>query len=290
MRAMFPKIRAARFPEIVGASTALAAISQFFRFRPRPRFSRKAARPEHQRERTEVSSSITARRRSSWQHRSASIPSTALYVEVVKPRLGRDPRQDINKEYDAAHMLRRIADRDLAGAGRQSIPFTVPAIETSTAGHQRSHEAQGQAAMPKDWKGMKVRPFPFELFDAQLSAALLSRRTRPRSPIPDVQLRSVPPAGMVAQTCAPTTLDGFLAPSLCFMAKRDALPVDVLDRRHRERIALAPAPARSRRHRRQHVRRVVFLVDGLVADHGPAGGFHHFDVKRAWNRSRAVLP
>ena len=33
------------------------------------------------------------------------------------------------------------------------------------------------------------------------------------------------------------------------------------------------------RHRRQHVRGVVFLVDGLVADHRPAGGLDHFDVE-----------
>ena len=26
-------------------------------------------------------------------------------------------------------------------------------------------------------------------------------------------------------------------------------------------------------------RQVVFLVDGLVADHGPAGGLHHLDVE-----------
>ena len=33
------------------------------------------------------------------------------------------------------------------------------------------------------------------------------------------------------------------------------------------------------RHRRQHVRGVVFLVDGLVADHRPAGGLDHLDVE-----------
>ena len=67
---------------------------------------------------------------------------------------------------------------------------------------------------------------------------------------------------------------------LVLHGKRDALPVDVLDRRHREGNRIGAQPQRDRdRHRRQHVRGVVFLVDGLVADHRPAGGLHHFDVE-----------
>ena len=67
---------------------------------------------------------------------------------------------------------------------------------------------------------------------------------------------------------------------LVLHGERDALPVDVLDRRHREGNRIGAQPQRDRdRHRRQHVRGVVFLVDGLVADHGPAGGLHHLDVE-----------
>ena len=43
---------------------------------------------------------------------------------------------------------------------------------------------------------------------------------------------------------------------------------------------LRAEPERDRdRHRRQHVGGVVFLVDGLVADHGPARGLDDFDVE-----------
>ena len=62
--------------------------------------------------------------------------------------------------------------------------------------------------------------------------------------------------------------------------QHDALPVDVLDRRDSEGNGVGTQAQRDRdRHRRQHVCGVVFLVDGLVADHRPAGGLHHFDVE-----------
>ena len=45
-------------------------------------------------------------------------------------------------------------------------------------------------------------------------------------------------------------------------------------------IGLRAEPERDReRHGREHVGGVVFLVDGLVADHRPAGGLHHVDVE-----------
>ena len=62
--------------------------------------------------------------------------------------------------------------------------------------------------------------------------------------------------------------------------ERDGLAVDVLDRRHGvgDRIG-ADAHRDRERHRREHVGGVVFLVERLVADHGPAGGLHHLHVE-----------
>ena len=62
--------------------------------------------------------------------------------------------------------------------------------------------------------------------------------------------------------------------------ERDRLAVDVLHRRHGvgDRIG-ADAERDRERHRRQHVRGVVFLVQRLVADHRPAGGLDHLDVE-----------
>jgi len=62
--------------------------------------------------------------------------------------------------------------------------------------------------------------------------------------------------------------------------QRDALAVDVLDRRYGEWDRLrAEAEGERQRHRREHVGGVVFLVDGLVADYRPAGGLDHIDIE-----------
>ena len=67
---------------------------------------------------------------------------------------------------------------------------------------------------------------------------------------------------------------------LVLVRERDRLAVDVLDRRHRPRHRVRPDAQRDGdRHRREHVGRVVFLGQRLVADHRPAGRFHHFDVE-----------
>ena len=62
--------------------------------------------------------------------------------------------------------------------------------------------------------------------------------------------------------------------------ERDRLPVDVFDRSHGVGNGLRAHTQRDREgHRREHVRRVVFLVDRLVANDGPACGLHHVDVQ-----------
>ena len=71
-----------------------------------------------------------------------------------------------------------------------------------------------------------------------------------------------------------------IAPVLVLDRERDRLAVDVLDRRHGvgQRIG-AGAHGDGERHRGEHVGGVVFLVDGLVADHRPARGLDDFDVE-----------
>ncbi len=62
--------------------------------------------------------------------------------------------------------------------------------------------------------------------------------------------------------------------------ERDGLAIDVLDRRHRVGDRIGPGAERDgERHRREHVGGVVFLVEGLVADHRPARGLDHLHVQ-----------
>jgi hypothetical protein len=62
--------------------------------------------------------------------------------------------------------------------------------------------------------------------------------------------------------------------------ERDRLAVDVLDCGHGMGHRLrACAERNGERHGREHVRGVVFLIEGLVTDHRPARGFNHLDVE-----------
>ena len=62
--------------------------------------------------------------------------------------------------------------------------------------------------------------------------------------------------------------------------ERNGLAVDVLDRRHGVGHRVRAGTERDRqRHRREHMGGVVFLVERLVADDGPAGGLDHLHVQ-----------
>jgi hypothetical protein len=67
---------------------------------------------------------------------------------------------------------------------------------------------------------------------------------------------------------------------LVLHCESDRLAVDVLDRRHGVGHRVRAYAERDReRHGREHVRRVVLLVERLVADHRPARGLDHLDVQ-----------
>ena len=95
-------------------------------------------------------------------------------------RLGRDPRQDHQQGIRRLAHAGADADRDLAGPRRAADPVRGAGDrEHQRAGHHACHEAQGQARS-EGLEGHEVR-HSVRLFHAQLSAALLPRRARPRS-------------------------------------------------------------------------------------------------------------
>src|ERR1700731_2250332 len=130
MRAMFPRDAARRaFLKSVGASTALAAISQFFPLKTATEAFAEAGTPEKKDLKvgfipiTCATPIIMAAPLGFYQKH-------GLNVEVVKTAgwaVIRD--KTLNKEYDAAHMLAPMPIAISLGLGAQAVPFTVPAIE-----------------------------------------------------------------------------------------------------------------------------------------------------------------
>ena len=104
-----------------------------------------------------------------------------LNVEVIKTAgwaVIRD--KTINKEYDAAHMLSPMPLAITHGRGLQSDSLHhAGGREHQRPGDHACDQAQGQARS-EGLEGLQVRR-SVRLFDAQLSAALLSRRARHRS-------------------------------------------------------------------------------------------------------------
>ena len=64
------------------------------------------------------------------------------------------------------------------------------------------------------------------------------------------------------------------------VVQHDGLPVDVLNGRHDERCGGGAGPhGHGQRHRREHVRGVVFAVQGFIPRHRPAGGFDQLNIQ-----------
>ena len=181
MRAMFPKDAARRaFLKSVGASTALAAISQFFPLKTATEVFARGRRageegsqgrlhPDHLRDADHHGRTARLLRQARPQRRGGQ-----------DRRLGRDPRQDHQQGIRRRPHAGADADRDLAGPRRAGDPVHGAGDrEHQRPGHHAGHEAQGQARS-EGLEGHEVR-HSVRLLDAQLSAALLSRRARPRS-------------------------------------------------------------------------------------------------------------
>src|SRR6266849_6824422 len=183
MRALFPKDAARRaFLKSVGASTALAALSQFFPL--------------------ETATEVFAQ--------GGTLEKKDLNVGVIKTAgwaVIRD--KTLNKEYDAAHMLSPMPLAITLGVGSNPIPYTMPAVEningqaiTLSIKHKDKND-------PKQWKGFKFAvPFDYSMHNYLLRYYVAEAGLEPDT---DIQIRAVPPPEMVANLRA-DNVDGFLAP------------------------------------------------------------------------------
>src|SRR5438270_358725 len=210
MRAMFPRDAARRaFLKSVGASTALAAISQFFPLKTATEAFAQGGALEKKDLRVGFIP-ITCATPIIMAHPMGFYAKHGLNVEVIKTAgwaVIRD--KTLNKEYDAAHMLSPMPLAITLGAGSNPIPYTMPAVEningqaiTLSIRHKDKND-------PKQWKGFKFAvPFDYSMHNYLLRYYVAEHGLDPDT---DIQIRAVPPPEMVANLRA-DNLDGFLAP------------------------------------------------------------------------------
>src|SRR4051812_37726711 len=130
MRAMFPRDVARRaFLKSVGASTALAALSQFFPLKTATEVFAQGGAPEKKDLKIGFIP-ITCATPIIMAHPMGFYAKQGLNVEVVKTAgwaVIRD--KALAKEYDAAHMLSPMPLAISLGVGSAATPWTMPAIE-----------------------------------------------------------------------------------------------------------------------------------------------------------------
>ncbi len=221
MHAVLPDNAARRaFISSLGASTALAALSQFF---PVKTATELLAEPRGALEKKDLKVGfipITCATPIIVAHPMGFYAKHGLNVEVVKTAgwaVVRD--KTLNKEYDAAHMLAPMPLAISLGLGAQPIAFTVPAIENINGQGITLAMKHKDRRDPKSWRGFKFAiPFDYSMHNYLLRYYLAEHGLDPDS---DVQLRVVPPPEMVANLRA-DNIDGFLAPdSICQRAIYD---------------------------------------------------------------------
>jgi nitrate/nitrite transport system substrate-binding protein len=210
MRAVFPKDAARRsFLKAVGASTALAALSQFFPLRTATDVFAQGGAIEKKDLKVGFIP-ITCATPIIMAHPMGFYGKHGLNVEVIKTAgwaVIRD--KTLNKEYDAAHMLSPMPLAITLGAGSNPIPYTMPAVENINGQAITLAIKHKDKRDPKAWKGFKFAvPFDYSMHNYLLRYYLAEHGLDPDT---DVQIRAVPPPEMVANLRA-DNIDGYLGP------------------------------------------------------------------------------
>src|SRR5207302_4764007 len=210
MRAVFPKDAARRaFLKSVGASTALAALSQFLPLKSATELFAQGGAIEKKDLKVGFIP-ITCATPIIMAHPMGFYAKHGLNAEVIKTAgwaVIRD--KTLNKEYDAAHMLSPMPLAITLGVGSSAIPYAAPAIEningqaiTLAIKHKDKND-------PKLWKGFKFAvPFDYSMHNYLLRYYVAEAGLDPDQ---DIQIRAVPPPEMVANLRA-DNIDGYLGP------------------------------------------------------------------------------
>jgi nitrate/nitrite transport system substrate-binding protein len=222
LKAVIPDVPTRRaFLHSLGASTALAALSQFFPLKTATEAFASGG-PLEKKDLKVGFIPITCATPIIMAKPMGFYEKQGLNVEVVKTAgwaVIRD--KTLNKEYDASHMLSPMPVAISLGLGSQPTPFVVPAIENINGQGITLAMKHKDRRDPKDWKSMKFAiPFDYSMHNYLLRYYLAEHGLDPDT---DVQLRSVPPPEMVANLRA-DNIDGFLAPdNICQRAIYDGV-------------------------------------------------------------------
>ncbi len=210
MRAMFPQDASRRaFLKTVGASTALAALSQVFPLATATDLLAQTG-PVEKKDLKVGFIPITCATPIIMAHPMGFYAKHGLNVEVIKTAgwaVIRD--KTLNKEYDAAHMLSPMPLAITLGIGSTPVPYTMPAVENINGQAITLAMKHKDRRDPKSWKGFKFAvPFDFSMHNYLLRYYVAEHGLDPDV---DIQIRAVPPPEMVANLRA-DNIDGFLAP------------------------------------------------------------------------------
>jgi len=210
MRAVFPQDATRRaFLKSVGATTALAALSQFFPLGTATEVFAQGGAIEKKDLKVGFIP-ITCATPIIMAQPMGFYTKHGLNVDVIKTAgwaVIRD--KTINKEYDAAHMLSPMPIAITMGAGSNPIPYTMPAVENINGQAITLAMKHKDKRDPKSWKGLKFAvPFDYSMHNYLLRYYVAEHGIDPDQ---DIQIRAVPPPEMVANLRA-DNIDGFLAP------------------------------------------------------------------------------
>ncbi len=210
VRAVFPVDAQRRaFIKAVGASTAFAAIAQFFPLATATEVF--AAKGQIETPNLKIGFiPITCATPLVMAAPMGIYAKHGLKVEVVKTAgwaVIRD--KSLSKEYDAAHMLSPMPLAMTLGLGNPPMAFTMPAVENINGQAITLAMKHKDKREPKSWKGFKFGvPFEYSMHNYLLRYYLAEHGMDPDK---DVQIAAVPPPQMVAKMKA-GELDGFLSP------------------------------------------------------------------------------
>lgn len=210
MRAVFPRdADRRRFLQVVGAGTAASIFSSIFPFGSLQAIA-DDKKPLEKKDLKVGFIPITCGAPIIMAHPLGFYSKYGLNVEVIKTAgwaVIRD--KTLNKEYDAAHMLSPMPLAITAGAGSAAQPFYMPAVENINGQAITLALKHKDKRDPKQWKGFKFAvPFDYSMHNFLLRYYVAEHGIDPDK---DIQIRSVPPAEMVANLRA-DNIDGFLGP------------------------------------------------------------------------------